>query len=123
MGTNSTISKVSRDNKEGFLGKISHKMMNVQRFFINSFSENFSQNSIDIILGKHVQSQFSSEMRNFVEVEMQKRQDDYTDLKTLNLFTGTWNLGGVKPYSTVDISSWLFPIQESFIPDIVVLGF
>ena len=123
MGTNSTISKVSRDNKEGFLGKISHKMMNVQRFFINSFSENFSQNSIDIILGKHVQSQFSSEMRNFVEAEMQKRQDDYTDLKTLNLFTGTWNLGGVKPYSTVDISSWLFPIQESFIPDIVVLGF
>ncbi len=41
----------------------------------------------------------------------------------MNLFTGTWNLGGVKPYSTVDISSWLFPIQESFIPDIVVLGF
>ena len=41
----------------------------------------------------------------------------------MNLFTGTWNLGGVKPYSTVDISSWLVPIQESFIPDIVVLGF
>ncbi len=40
-GTNSTISKVSKDNKEGFLGKISHKMMNVQRFFINSFGENF----------------------------------------------------------------------------------
>ena len=29
VGTNSTISKVSKDNKEGFLGKISHKMMNV----------------------------------------------------------------------------------------------
>lgn len=52
-GTNSTISKVSRDNKEGFLGKINHKMKNVQRFFINSFSDNFQQNSIDIILGKH----------------------------------------------------------------------
>jgi hypothetical protein len=44
-------------------------------------------------------------------------------LNQINLFTGTWNLGGVRPYSTVDISSWLFPIQESFIPDIVVLGF
>lgn len=28
-GTNSTISKVSRDGKEGFMGKISHKMKNV----------------------------------------------------------------------------------------------
>ena len=81
-------------------------MMNVQRFFINSWSENFDQNSID----KHVQSQFNSEMRNFVEAEMQRRQDEYTELKTINLFTGTWNLGGVRPYSTVDISSWLFPI-------------
>jgi len=29
----------------------------------------------------------------------------------------------VKPYESVDISSWLFPVQESFVPDIVVLGF
>jgi hypothetical protein len=49
-------------------------------------------------------------MRNFVETEMQKRQDEYTDLNQINLFIGTWNLGGVRPYSTVDISSWLFPI-------------
>jgi hypothetical protein len=77
-----------------------------------------------MILGKHVMSaQLSSEMRAYVEGEMQKRQGEYTDLASLNLFVGTWNLGGVKPYSTVDISSWLFPIQDSFIPDIVILGF
>lgn len=116
VGTNSTISKVSRDNKEGFLGKISHKMKNVQRFFINSWSDNFAQNSIDILLGKHHQSVISSEMRGYLNEELKKRQDDYTDTDNVTLFAGTWNLNGVKPYESVDISSWIFPIQESFIP-------
>ncbi len=109
-GTNSTISKVSRDNKEGFLGKIQHKMKNVQRYFINSWSDNFSQNSIDIILGKHSQSMITSEMRTFLNDEMTKRQDTYTDINTVSLFVGSWNIGGVKPYESIDISSWLFPI-------------
>jgi hypothetical protein len=116
VGTNSTISKVSKDNKEGFLGKISHKMMNVQRFFINSFSDNFSQNSIDIILGKHIHSQVTSELRNYLQNEMVRRTDEYTELKNINLLIGTWNIGGVKLYESVDISSWLFPVQDSFIP-------
>lgn len=123
VGTNSTISKVSRDNKEGFFGKISHKMKNVQRYFINSWSDNFSQNSIAIILDKHHASIISSEMRNYLSEEMEKRHEEYTDIEALNLFVGTWNIGGVKPYESVDISAWLFPIQDSFVPDIVVVGF
>ena len=54
---------------------------------------------------------------------MEKRQDSYTDIDTFNLFVGTWNIGGVKPYESVDISAFLFPIQDSFIPDIIVVGF
>jgi hypothetical protein len=52
-GTTSTISKVSKDGKEGFFGKINHKLKNVERYFVNTWTENFSQNSIDILLGKH----------------------------------------------------------------------
>ena len=55
-GTTSTISKVSKDGKEGFIGKISHKMKNVERYFVNTLSDLFSQNSIDILLGKHCHS-------------------------------------------------------------------
>jgi hypothetical protein len=91
-------------------------MKNVQRFFVNSWSENFSQNSIDIILGKHHQSVISSDVRLHLADEMQKRQDSYTDINTVNLLVGTWNIGGVKPYESVDISAWIFPIQDSFIP-------
>ena len=123
VGTNSTISKVSRDGKEGFLGKLSHKMKNVQRYFINSFSDNFAQNSIDIILGKHSHSVVSSQMRLFIADELTKRQDEYTDNDSVNMFVGTWNLNGVKAYESIDISAFLFPIQDSFIPDIVIVGF
>jgi hypothetical protein len=51
-GTDSTISRVTRDGKEGLDGKLAHKTVAVKRFFLNTFSENPMQTSIDIILGK-----------------------------------------------------------------------
>ena len=116
MGTNSTISRVSRDGKEGFVGKIQHKFKNVQRFFINTWNDNFAQNSIDIILGRHAKSNISSDMRQYLNEELKKRQDLFTEIQSVKLYVGTWNLGGVKPYESVDLSSWLFPFNENFIP-------
>lgn len=52
----------------------------------------------------------TSELRNYLTTEMEKRQDSFTDIEQFNLFIGSWNIGGVKPYESVDISSWLFPI-------------
>lgn len=48
-GTDSTISRVTRDGKEGFLGKLDHKTKVVRRFMINTLNENPMQTSIDII--------------------------------------------------------------------------
>ena len=123
MGTASTISKVSREGKEGFMGKISHKMKNVQRYFINTLGENFSQNSIDILLGKHSKSIVSSHLRKYLDVELKKRVDLYTEITALKVCVGTWNLGGIKPYETVDLAQWLYPFRGNFIPDIFVIGF
>ena len=39
-GTESTISKVSEDLKEGFWGKINHKITSAQRLMVNTISEN-----------------------------------------------------------------------------------
>ncbi len=61
-------------------------------------------------------------MRGYLNEELKKRQDSYTDTDTVSLFVGTWNLNGVKPYESIDISAWIFPIDESFIPDLVVVG-
>lgn len=128
-GTTSTISKVSKDGKEGFLGKINHKLKNVERYFVNTWSENFSQNSIDIILGKHAKS-FSreKELQTFLSAEMKKREDLYSEIKNLRLFVGTWNLGGFPAPIDSDrpdhqISKWLFPFQQDMTADILVIGF
>lgn len=120
---------MSKDGKEGFLGKINHKLKNVERYFVNTWSENFSQNSIDIILGKHAKS-FSreKELQTFLSAEMKKREDIYSEIKNLRLFVGTWNLGGFPAPIDSDrpdhqISKWLFPFQQDMTADILVIGF
>lgn len=50
-GTDSTISKVSEDLKEGFWGKINHKINSATRIVKNSLLDNSNQEVIDIILG------------------------------------------------------------------------
>lgn len=42
-----------------------------------------------------------------MEFELKKQEDLYTETEVVNLYVGTWNLGGVKPYEAVDLSSWL----------------
>ena len=120
---------MSKDGKEGILGKINHKLKNVERYFVNTWSENFSQNSIDIILGKHAKS-FSreKELQTFLSAEMKKREDLYSEIKNLRLFVGTWNLGGFPAPIDSDrpdhqISKWLFPFQQDMTADILVIGF
>ena len=39
-GTDSTISRVTRDGKEGFMGKLDHKTKVVRRFMINTLTDN-----------------------------------------------------------------------------------
>lgn len=120
---------MSKDGKEGILGKINHKLKNVERYFVNTWSENFSQNSIDIILGKHAKSfTREKELQTFLSAEMKKREDLYSEIKNLRLFVGTWNLGGFPAPIDSDrpdhqISKWLFPFQEDMTADILVIGF
>ncbi len=61
-GTDSTISRVTRDGKEGLYGTIDHKTKVARRYFINCFSDNPMQTSIDIVLGKHLSTTVSSEL-------------------------------------------------------------
>lgn len=58
---------MTRDGKEGIDGKLAHKTVEVKRFFLNTFSENPMQISIDIILGKFLNKGFSLEQTQFVE--------------------------------------------------------
>ena len=60
-GTNSTISRVSSDGKEGLIGSWDHKAKVAQRFFINSLYDPPKQIAIDVVLGKHLKSELNSD--------------------------------------------------------------
>ena len=65
-GTDSTIARVSRDGKEGFMGKLSHNTQAVKRFLKNTFSDNPMQIAINIVLGKNLNTGYSSDLREFI---------------------------------------------------------
>jgi hypothetical protein len=67
-------------------------------------------------LGKHAFSVNQSDLRSYIQTEMRKREDLFTEIKNVKLYIGTWNLGGCKNYDSVDLSSWLFAFKDHFIP-------
>ena len=123
-GTDSTISRVTRDGKEGFFGKLDHKTKVVRRFMINTLSENPMQNSIDIILGKHISTGYSSEQKVFIEKNLRLLADEFSATETIKLRVYTWNMGGVRVYEHIDMKQWLLPDLKaaSEMPDILVIG-
>jgi len=106
-GTDSTISRVTRDGKEGLDGKLAHKTNAVKRFFLNTFSENPMQTSIDIVLGKFLNQGFSSEQNLYVEKEISLLSDQHTQVENMSIVVGSWNLGGIRPYDNIEIKTWL----------------
>jgi hypothetical protein len=110
------------------MGKINHKLKNVERYLVNTWQENFQQNCIDLILCKHINSSLAnSELGEYVDKEMKLRKELYSEIFNIKVHVGTWNLGGRPPptdlSSSVNIKEWLFLFKENFIPDIFVLGF
>jgi len=69
-GTDSTISKVTRDGNEGFLGKVNHKMAAANRFVLNTFNENTMQKAIDTILGKNQTTGLNKDIKKLVDREL-----------------------------------------------------
>ncbi|KAI0240548.1 hypothetical protein L0F63_007435 [Massospora cicadina] len=56
----------------------------------------------------------------WVQKEMQAREDQFTTYDQIKLFVGTWNVNG--KYATQPLSLWLVEGQEEM-PDLYVLGF
>mmetsp|Transcript_8698 Transcript_8698/g.14747 ORF Transcript_8698/g.14747 Transcript_8698/m.14747 type:complete len:376 (-) Transcript_8698:904-2031(-) len=126
-GTESTISKVSQDGKEGLWGKFNHKVTAVQRLLKNSIRENTDQEAIDIILGKQGQQGSSSlnlcsSQQMYLSRELRKQESLFTNLDFLKISVSSWNMGGVVPLSNYDLSQWLFPFKQGYLPDLIVVG-
>jgi hypothetical protein len=115
-GTGSTISKVSQDGKEGFFGKLTHKVTSLNRIIKNTIYENTDQESIDVILGKHGQQLLDQEMSLAEQFHVNKvlteQESLFTSLDFLKISISTWNMGGVEPLTDTELTKWLFPFGD-----------
>lgn len=91
---------------------------------INTMRDNPMQSSIDIILGKHLSTGYSSEQRVFLDQNLKKLIEEYSVSETLKVGVCTWNMGGVKPFEHVDLKDWLFAgiTSVSQMPEVLVIG-
>ena len=79
------------------------------------------------MLGKHGKNQMnydiSNKLQSYIDVELFKNEGMFTSLDFLKINVSSWNLGGVKPLEDINIQKWLFPFDQSYLPDVFVLGF
>lgn len=112
-GTNSTITRVMKEGKKGFLSAINHKYQDVARFVNNNFTDNFKEGCIRMILARSVRSNFFS-----------NREDCDIDDKfpNISLTVITWNVGNGKVDSIDDLKQVLFSKYDISNSDIIVFN-
>lgn len=123
-GTNALKSSFTRKGKMSLAGAISDATKSVSRLYINNFVDKGKQQNIDGLLGKLTDQKpveiFDPE-NIYITEQLNKLSHEFTTFSNMNLFVGTYNVGG-RGNRHADLSEWLFPIGDKFIPDVVVLG-
>lgn len=62
-------------------------------------------------------------MQQYIDYQLMRNEGLYTSLDFIKINVSSWNMGGVKPLDDINISKWLFPFENEFMPEIFVLGF
>ena len=91
-GTDSTISRVSRDGKEGFVGGLDHKFKVAYRYRLNVMVDNPLHTTIDVLLGKHLMTGSTSEQQVYIQQFLRELQDSYSVIDSVKVVQGSWNL-------------------------------
>ena len=64
-----------------------------------------------------------SKLQSFLNKELKNQEKLFTELDFLKINVSTWNLAGSIPVNDTDISKWLFPFEQNYLPDMFVIGF
>lgn len=122
-GTNALKSSFSRKGKMSLAGALSDATKSVSRMYINNFMDKNKQMNIDALLGRlpHQHAvQLYDPINDYVIEELKKHETEFTSSAGIKLLCGTYNVNGLT--RKVDLSEWLYPIGDRYMPDIVVLG-
>ncbi|AMD19697.1 HCL454Wp [Eremothecium sinecaudum] len=122
-GTNALKSSFSRKGKMSLAGALSDATKSVSRMYINNFMDKGKQQNIDTLLGRlpHQQPvQLFDPINEYVTSKLETLSSKFTKSAKINLLVGSFNVNGLT--KNVDITDWLFPIGDKYLPDVVVLG-
>ena len=91
-GTASTISSITRGEKQGLSTLISKSIKSIGRFYNANLNDAAKQKSIEAVLRRRK----DSTQINRIETEIFSRESDYTQYSSYRIRCITWNLGGKK---------------------------
>lgn len=118
---NSTFTRTGVGKKT--LGSfLSDAAKSASRLYINNFQDKSKQNVIDALLGNMANQKPISvydPIHDAVNTELSERLDEFSTMRSVSVFTGTWNLAGRGP-SGESLLPFLFPTKEE--PDIIAIG-
>lgn len=125
-GTGALKSSFTRHGKMSLAGAIADARKSATRLYINNFADKGRQNTMDVLLGRLVGQapvHLYDPINDFVTAELNRRSGEYSSLKTINIWTGTYNLNGRTNGVNEDLSEWLCPDPNAEQPEIVAVGF
>ncbi len=101
-GTCSTISEVTKTQKQSVKGKLSHMGVSLKRFYKNNISskEETRQECIDLLCGRHNLS--TTHQEQDMESQLMKNEHEFSNINQYSVGILTWNLAGNAP--TADLS-------------------
>ena len=124
-GTNALKSSFSRSGKMNFAGALSDVTKSVSRMYQNTFVDGKRQSTMDILLGYDKSTKkirIYDPINDYVHEQMQSQTGQFTTYNSINIFTGTFNLNALEPRPNIDLTEWLFPPENSQLPDIYAIG-
>jgi len=125
-GTGALKSSFTRHGKMSLAGAIADARKSATRLYINNFADKGRQNTLDVLLGRlmgQVPVHLYDPINDYVTSELTRRAGEFSSNKTINIWTGTYNLNGRPNGIDEDLSEWLFPDPSAEQPEIVAVGF
>lgn len=127
-GTNALKSSFSRSGKMNLAGALSDVTKSVSRMYQNTFVDNRKQSTMDLLLGydskNSIPVRIYDPVSEYVQDKLKAEERTFTSYKDITIFTGTFNMNATLPNPRFDLTSWLFPTENSSIPlpDIYAIG-
>ena len=96
-GTESNISRVTKQGGQGILGKLEQWSIGVNRFYQSAMNDSDKHQCIQLLIGEHPRFQKPYGIRGILEKELIKRKNVYIEQKNIKIGVLTWNCAGNPP--------------------------